>query len=512
MKAPIPSLAVGVVRDAMPEELPSGALSRGLNVSVQDGFLARSPGIGELFDAPAIVPRFVAPFRTAAGLMWLHAGTARAYVDNAGVRTDITRATAYTGAATDRWVGGSWNGGFAMTNGIDKPQWWDGNVANKFVDLANWTATKLCKALRGFRRYLVALDITTSGTRYPFRVMWSALADPGSPPPSWDLTDATREAGEVDIVEAAGPLVDALPLGDQLIVYTPGSMHSMREIGGPLVMSVQLIPGRVGMLAKHCAADTPLGHVVLTAGDVVVHQGSAPRSIADGRVRAAIFNEMDNNVAETCCFVAANPAENEVWVCYPTSAAPVCNRAAVWNWADNAWTFRDLPMVTAGATGQTPLPQSGDTWADADGPWSTDSATWGGKQLAPNEQHLVFATTAPAISMVGAADDDLGAAIESVAERIGLHLGAPDRVKLLRGAWLRMDAPAGTVVQVQFGASMTPDVEPTWAAAVDFTVGTSVKVDTLVSGRYLAYRISSTGGPPWRIRGMELDVVTMGVY
>lgn len=513
MKIKIDNVALGVVRDAMPEELPLGAWSSLQNMSVRDGFLMRSPGLAQLFAAPSIEPRFVAPFRTAAGLLWVHAGLTKAFVDNAGTRTEITRAAPFTGTVADRWVGGAWNGLFVMTNGVDKPQFWNGNVATDFADLTNWTATKLCKAIRGFRRYLVALDITASGTRYPFRVLWSALADPGSVPPSWDTADPTREAGEVDIVDAGGPLVDALPLGDQLIVYSPSSMHSMREIGGPLVMSIQQIPGRVGMLARHCAVDTPVGHVVLTAGDVVTHQGGPARSIANGRVRNAIFDELDNDGAEKACFVAANPSASEVWVCYPTDGSGVAKRAAVWSWAQDAWTFRDLPGATAGASGQTPLPQSGDAWDTVTGTWDTaGAATWGGKAIAPNDMHLVLAHRAPAIALADAAGNDLGADITALAERTGMHLGEPDRVKLLRGVWPRIDGPAGAQVSIQFGASMSPDVPPTWQPAATYTVGSSIKVDGFASGRYLALRLGSTGGVVWRLRGLELDVVPGGRF
>lgn len=513
MKVKFDNVALGVIRDAMPEELPLGAWSNVLNMSIRDGFLTRSPGLGQLFTAPSIEPRFIAPFRTAAGLLWVHVGIAAAYVDNGSTRTDISRTAAYTGAATDRWVGGAWNGLFVMTNGVDKPQYWDGNTANNFVDLTNWTATKLCKAIRGFRGYLVALDITTSGTRYPFRVLWSALSDPGSVPPSWDTTDPSREAGEVDIVDAGGPLVDALPLGDQLIIYSPSSMHAMREIGGPLVMGIQQIPGRTGMLAKNCAVDTPLGHVVLTAGDVVLHQGGPARSIASGRVRNAVFDELDNQSAENACFVASNPAANEVWVCYPTDSSNAAKRSAVWNWASDSWTIRQLPAATAGATGQTPLPQVGDTWATVSGTWSSDAAAvWGGKAIAPNDQHLVLSHTAPHISLADSAGDDLGSDIVATAERIGMHLGEPDRVKLCRGVWLRIDGPSGTEISVQIGAAMKPDDSPTWSTAQTYTVGTSVKVDSFASGRYLALRLSSTGGGVWRLRGLELDVVMQGTY
>ena len=61
------------------------------------------------------------------------------------------------------------------------------------------------------------------------------------------------------------------------------------------------------MIARNCAVNTPMGHVVLTLGDVILHAGGGPKSIADGRVRRAIFEQMDTTYAERACFVASNP-------------------------------------------------------------------------------------------------------------------------------------------------------------------------------------------------------------
>jgi hypothetical protein len=59
---------------------------------------------------------------------------------------------------------------------------------------------------------------------------------------------------------------------------------------------------------------------------------------------------------------------------------------------------------------------------------------------------------------------------------------------------------------------MKPDDSPTWATAQTYTVGTSVKIDSFASGRYLALRLSSVGGGVWRLRGLELDVVMQGGF
>ncbi|MDO6575225.1 hypothetical protein, partial [Staphylococcus pasteuri_A] len=65
---------------------------------------------------------------------------------------------------------------------------------------------------------------------------------------SWDETDVTIDAGEVDVAETPDYLVDALQLGDTLILYKQRSAYVMRLIGQPYIFQVQKLPGDAGML------------------------------------------------------------------------------------------------------------------------------------------------------------------------------------------------------------------------------------------------------------------------
>ena len=504
-----PSIAGGVSRDATPEELPLGTWSDVQNMSFKGGYMSRSAGMDKIFATPSVVPYWVSAFRTSSALYWVHVGLTSVYVDDGTTRTNIT-GTALAGSAGTRITGGAFNGTLVFNNGVDVPRYWTGSTAANTANLTAWPAGYKCQALRPFKNYLFALDVTKAGTRYPYRVLWSALADPGTVPTSWDITDPTKDAGEVDLAETTDILVDALPLGDSLIIYKSASMYACRYVGGQSIFAFNRVPGDVGMLTKGCAVNTPKGHVVLTTGDVVIHQGQGPASIADSVVRKAIFDEMDSTYAERSAFVTINPPQNEVWVCYPTDGNVTCTKAAVWNWQDNTWSFRTLRNVTSGAVGQTPSGASGTTYAATTDIYSTTTLTYGGKASAPNDQHLVLASTAPALALVGSGNQDIGVAFSSYATRTGMALDDPQTLKLARTVWPRIDAVPGTVVNISVGASMTPDVAPTWQTAVPFTVGTSTKVDSFAKGRFLALKFASTTDADWRLRGLEMDVVPQG--
>ena len=72
------------------------------------------------------------------------------------------------------------------------------------------------------------------------------------------------------------------------------------------------------------------------------------------RVRSFIYNSL-NNTAKERFFVQHNPTLNEIYFCYLSGDALVnfpnanrCNRAAVYNYRNNTWSFMDLPNVSSG--------------------------------------------------------------------------------------------------------------------------------------------------------------------
>ena len=349
--------------------------------------------------------------------------------------------------------------------------------------------------------------VVNTTQRFPNMVKWSHSAVPGTLPTSWDETDVTKDAGENDLAETPDLIVDALPLGDTLVVYKERSMYSMRFIGQPYIFQFQRIPGESGMLAKGCGAVTPLGHVVLTSGDVVLNTGQGVQSIVDGSVRRYIFANMDYTYYKRS-FVVTNPQKSEVLVCFPETGQTTCTKAAVWNWDSKVWGFRDLPNVTYGDNAQLNM-DLGLLWSSDSESWDFDGSLWNENEYAPNEARLMLCSTSKVLAFdVGGTDD--GTPTTSVLERRGFTFDDTNSVKLGRSIIPRIDAPTGATISIEVGASMTADTEPVWNPPVTFTVGTDYKIDSMVSGRFLALRVSSTY--PFRLRSLDVDLVISGGY
>ena len=103
-------------------------------------------------------------------------------------------------------------------------------------------------------------------------------------------------------------------------------------------------------------------------------------------------------------------------------------------------------------------------------------------------------------------------AINATFSRVGLSFGDPDTVKLLKGAVLRVDAAAGTVLSVEGAYANDVEGPYSYTAPVTYTVGTTRRADFLCSGRFVGIRVTSAAGGEWRIKSVGYDVTQMGAY
>lgn len=508
----ISDVSKGVNFDTMPEELADGVWSSCQNMRFRNGFAQRFRGLTDVFNTPTVTPHFIAPFQTISKRFWAYAGTEKVFVDDGTTKTEITPASTFTGAVDDRWSGGTLSGILVLNNGVDKPTYWNGDTGTDLATLPGWGATWKAAVVKPFKEYLIALDVTKGSSRYPHMVKWSHSSAPGAIPTSWDETDVTKDAGEQDLAQTPDLLVDALPMGDVMIVYKERSMYSMSFIGQPYIWRFQKLPGDSGMLTRGCAVNTPLGHVVLTAGDVILHQAQGVTSIADGSIRSYIFNNIDTTNYKRS-FVTANPQRNEVLICFPLNGGTgYCDKAAVWNWVDKTWGLRDLSGVTYGAFGQADIPNTPTTWDGDSGTWDTDVSEWNENEYAPNEARLLLTRSSPSIVAFDTGSTDFGVNFRGVLERTQMAFGDSYAIKFVRAVYPKVDSGSGAVLQVEVGYSMSADESPQWTNAVTYTVGTDNKVDVMAKGRYISLRITSTGAAPWRIRSIDMDIQMAGAY
>ena len=502
--------SVGIITDRPDFSLPPEAWSAGQNVRMNEGSVEKFLGHSQVFGAPTVDPYFLLPVQTTTEFYWLYASLLKVYVTDGILHTDITRTVGgdYSATADKNWTGVIFGGVPVLNNGFDEPQMWTPiGTGTKLQALTAWPASTTCNSLRSFKNFLVAMDVTKSGTRYPRLVKWSHSASFNSVPSSWDETDATKDAGEYELADTRGDVIDGLQLNDSFIIYKEDSIWGMQFVGAPLVFRFYKITDQVGIFSKRCVAEWEGGHFAFGHNDCIVTDGQSVRSVMDKRIRREVYDNIDPD-SYSSVFVVANRLRREVWVCYPTTGSSYCDKAAVWNWAEDTFGFRDLPDVSDAGYGI--IQDGGATDWDSDaGTWSSDSTIWDQRNFNPTQNSLVFAS--PSNSKMYAVDEtnqEAGANMTAYVQRTGLLLGAPDRVKWLTGVIPNMDASGP--VEFYFAGQMSSKETPVWDGPYSFDPANQHRVDCRVSHRYLGVKVQSDTDIGWKLSGMEMEMVDSG--
>ncbi len=515
---------VGVIKDTGAPKLPLGAWTDALNVRFLDGSAMQSLGHGSIYDGAPVTPLHVLPVYLPGSLRyWLYASATKLYAVSAAtgsvVHTDLTKQSggvdvAYGGAA-NKWTSGSLSGIPFFNNGVDAPQRWNMNLASRFADLDAWPSGMTCKSLRAFKNQLVALNVTKSGTALPYMVKWSTEADPGTVPQSWDETDPTKDAGEVDLAEGGDPIIDGMQLGGTFMVYKEHSAWRMDYTGGQFVEQFTKVGGISGAMNLNCIVEVEIGgapmHVVLTNDDVVAHDGQSARSILDRQARRSLFLAIDAQNTGLC-FVFKNPFLNEVWVCYPEGGFSQPNKALVWNYSSQTVSFRELPSINHANFG--PLESSVSQPWDADSaPWDADVSGWSSAEFTPDASRVLMAANNGKLYLLDSSTTFDGVLPTSYLERRALQLAPPGRRTLIKRILPRISGATGQQLTIRAGGADDPYSDPTYSAQATFTMGSSIDAPVLADARFPAIRIEAAAGNyAWRLDGLDIEWEPAGYF
>lgn len=349
----------GIVLDSPAHTLKDEAFSDALNMKFDDNGAESLVSDLSAFSTASVSPLWYQYFPPITAPKWAYADLVAVHAVDGTTHSDITRASgAYNAVVTERWQATVLNGIGILNNTIDVPQaWTDFDTSTLLVDLPNWTSTRRAKSIRAFKNFLVALYMIDSGTERPYRILWSDSADVGTVPGSWDSTDPATDSREFDLAETSDYLVDCLPMGDVNIVYKEDSTWGMQYIGPPFFFRFWKILSNRGLLHRDCVVSTPMGHVVATQDDIIVHAGQTEQSqsVLDRRLKRWLFSSIDpTNFKNSYMF--NYPREKSVYFCFPEVGETYSNKAVIWNWGDQSIAVRDLvttPFISVGPVGDS---------------------------------------------------------------------------------------------------------------------------------------------------------------
>jgi len=523
MLVPIENVgSVGIISDLEAHDMPPEAWSDARNVRFEERGAVRSNGDEQVFGALSTEPYGLLPWQDVSAYYWFYMSATKAYRTDGTLHVDVTpTAGNFAAGSYPRWNGGVLGGVPIINNtgGTDTPHSWDSGTT-KFLALANWPAGYTCKVIRPFLQYLVALDITQSGTRYPTKILWSHPADPGAIPSSWDVTDATKDAGEYPLSETDGFLVDCLPLGSVNFVYKADSIWTMQFIGGQFIFKFDRAfrSASVGLLTYGAVQEFNKRHFFVTNDDVMVHNGNTVESVIHARMRRWLFNTIDDSAIEKVEVVSLSK-EHEMWVLIPTSGGSgYADLAAIWNWDTGRWTIRELDSVAVAHTGV--VNETEDTTFDGQSVLAFDSdvGAFNETSFSAVQNEILFGSQGSTDMLMKANVGSLigGRGYTSSLIRERLAVVGRDRqgrwkidvgsVKFLRGIFLKVVCEVEITITVAVVARMRLNGPVSGTQVRGFTVGQDEKVDFDLSGRFFDIYISSSESTFWSIQGYTLNL------
>lgn len=518
-----PAGQYGVISDVPTHETPLNSWTNASNMHFIEGSAEKVLGYRNLFGEASISPYFLTAVRPTLGSsFWIYAGATDVYAyDNA--HNPITRAASpYNAAGALSWQGGVMNGLLYMNNGVDTPQVWTPPINTQpLVDLPNWPANTTASVIRSYKNFMLALDVTKSSVRDTRLVKWSHPASAGAYPSSWDETDPTKDAGEYSLAETEGSILDSLPLRDTNLIYKDDSIWGMSFAGGTSIFRFFNVFRNVGIMAKNCAVEFQTGrHFVFAKDDIFVHDGQNIDPIIRQRTRSRLYNALDS-VNASNSFVVMDATNTEIWVCFPETGHTYCNLALIWNWRTNSIGFRDLPDVSSIGVGVADLTSGSDIWSSSGAAWDGDGAEWGQSSANPSQTRLVMASpsTTTLQGIIPDTSDADGTPFQASLERTGIGIpfkeGKPpdmSSMKFCTNIWPRITGTIGGTVWIRLGGQNDVNDAPKWGEWQEYVIGTTQKIDVMLTARLFAINFASTSAIAWKLQGYSLDVKYIGDY
>lgn len=531
---PIRSLGkIGVITDVNPADLPPEAVTSARNVRFSNGRITNAHVWREAIASPSggtPVFTFTAERTNQPDYLGYVTSDGKVYHILNGT-TDEVSISGHVPASSTAVRTFTTLQGVYYVNQEDRVPWYYSSTSTDYATLTNWDSNHRCKVLRGFKDFLIALNVTKSASTYSNMVKWSNIALYDAVPDSWDPSDTTKSAGENTLAEIQTDILDGMPLRNSFIIYATDQAWNMEYTAGPEVFQFYKLFGDRGIVNTNCVVEVDGLHFVLDDDDIYMHDGvSPPKSICDKKVKSHIFRNMDLTKAEKF-FVYHERAASEVWFCFnsknsgllwPGASCTYCNYAAVYNYSEDTWTFHDLPNVA----GMTSVGWQITTTYDTATGLTYDTLGSSYADLIPNNTNNTFAASVAegtvTTTRIVQVDSGLGTALPFSAvselevvpytERTGLDLDelVPElkAYKNYRAIYPQVTAEdTSAPFSFKFGGVDMPSQEIEWDELQTFEPTTEYKIDTRARGRYLSWYFEGANNNTYSLSGFDLDFV-----
>ena len=520
-----------MITDIAPEDLPPEAWTIGNNVRFIDNKVVSTMGYDSIYETALDTPQWLLPAESST-IMWAYPSTNKVYATNGVSHADITRTVGgdYIGTADDLWNGAMLGNIGILNNGIDIPQVWiNPGLGAPLADLANWPASTSAKVMRSFKQFLIAGNVNKPGGQYPQMIKWSHPADPNAVPSSWDETDATKDAGEWNLLQSEGEILTFAPLKDSFLIYKDDSVHYMRYIGGRFIFDFESMFDTMGALSQRSVKRTKRGdrHIVMGRTDILIHDGTSIESLLDDKMRRWYAGQLDPESYHRA-FLVPYYDENEYWACFRSNSAngDYCDKALVINFQDGTITPHDVPDATHAGWDYIDPTVADSTYDAKDVPIDDVPGRIGQAGILSGTRRIIWLSGDDKFYLQDEGLSANGSNIDSYIQRTGIAIAGVDRnkmpkadasvVKHLTEVWPYAEVEGGEHILISVGAQQQVNGSIEWQGPFEFRPGEEESIQPDIEGRLLAIRFETDQvtypGSRMKIARYDLGLNPVGAY
>lgn len=535
--------AKGIVTDQDPYTLDVGAWSNGVNVRFRNNKITPAPVFRTVKSPLAeAAPRysFTAGIGSSNNDLFLGYMSGNVYYYSNGTETLYSPPGYVSSSVEANWTSYT-VGNVVYVNRADRPPWYLLPTGSTFLDLSTagsspdrWDPTWRCKIIAQCAGAIVALGMTKGAAIYPTMIKTSMPVTANNIPASWDITNPATLATENILQSMDGPIMDACPLGQDLIVYGQREAWRMHSDGSTFVYSYTKLSYAKGVLNTNCSVELDGKNYCFGIDDIWVHDGISEQSLCDQQVRDYIYGSLNISQAQRC-YVQYNPRLNEIYFGYVSGDALTyfknvtgCNRQATYNMTTQTWTFDDLPSVfntdngpvanlLTYATVTATYDSMGGSYQDQEDGGKRTTIAIGDANPTYGVVSSLYAYDEYGPGSVAPYPVDIHATAPPYFERTGIDLDELDAslrdYKLISSVYpqARVDTTGGQMLQISVGSSDYPNnLAPTWGPYQPYDGVTKYKLDVNMAGRWLALRFLWNDYHTFTVTGLDLDIKTQG--
>lgn len=213
-----------------------------------------------------------------------------------------------------------------ITNGKDKPRWWDGTNGTFWLystaaqDNANrgagllYTNFVTCKTISTLSQYVLMGNVTTT-TDEVATVAWS---DTGSLYDFGTGILGQGNSGAIPLTDAIGPIQKIMVLGDRTMIYANDTIHAMTHVGGNDIFSFERLLNDTRLASPRAIVDIGMGHLFLGQENIYMFDGSRNLYPLADAIALRLREELQTSLKGRA-WAFLDKAKNNIYWSVPTS-------------------------------------------------------------------------------------------------------------------------------------------------------------------------------------------------